>query len=70
MHSIKNNTELIFLRIFGCRAGNREKGVTTGSVVQGQLVLGWEAVKGWPFEQYGLQPLSPLLIKFNKAMLN
>ena len=32
--------------------------------------LGWEAVKGLPFQQYGLQPLSPLLIKFNKATLN
>ena len=43
----------------------------TGSVVQGQLAfLGWEAVKGLPFQQYGLQPLSPLLIKFKKATLN
>jgi hypothetical protein len=32
--------------------------------------LGWEAVKGLPFSRYGLQLLSPLLIKLNKATLN
>ena len=33
-------------------------------------LLGWEAVKGLPFSWYGLQPLSPLRIKLNKATLN
>jgi hypothetical protein len=33
-------------------------------------LLGWEAVKGLPFSWYGLQPLSRLLIKLNKATLN
>ena len=60
MHFIKNNTELIFLHISGWQAGNREEGVTTGSIVQGQLAfLGWEAVKGLPFWQYSLQPPLP-----------
>ena len=61
MQFIMNNTELIFLRIFGWQVGNREEGVMTSFVVQGQLaILGWEAVKGLPFQQYSLQPLSPL----------
>ena len=71
MHFIMNNTEWIFLCILGWQAGNREEGIVTSSVVQGQLAfLGWEAVKGLPFQQYGLQPPPPLLIKFNKATLN
>jgi hypothetical protein len=75
MHFIMNNTEGEYVDIFphswmtGGKQGEGGDNWLRSTRPIG-LLFGWEAVKGLPFQQYGLQPLSPLLIKFNKAMLN
>ena len=70
-----NNTEGEYVDIplhYWMTGGEQGGGDDDCSIVQGQLAffLGWEAVKGLPFSRYGLQLLSPLLIKLNKATLN